>query len=482
MKKALSFLLAVVMTLSIFGENALTVSAVDNEEESVSVADRYEYSYGFLKYCLINYGDTNVNYPGYYSVSNYLYLEYTHQFMVYYRSKTDDVVFSYDCYSKDGKQRYFALQFTMNKIEQSKYLIQASNFNDVYGTAYVTPDSYNSETLLIFTLTKGSFSGPVVYDEEFQEVYSDAFEWGTREWNMLIYNNFGLTLGNLKFKNLYPENTDLYLDLFKVSFNTNGHGTAPSEITVREGYTINNPGQLTADGYVFKGWFKEASCKNAWNFSTDKVYSDLTLYAKWEKAACTHSNTYEVKEKVINSTCVIEGHYDKVTYCNDCGAEIERVTLNTGLGSHSFTKYVYNNDATVEKDGTETAKCDYCDAKDTRTKPGTKLNLNISIKGYKSSISVDYNSKLIFHTTTEAPDGYKIVWSNGQEGSTCTINKATDKEYKISAKLVRISDGSTVKASQEETVNVDNGFFAKIIAFFRGLFGSLPVYEDNSRK
>ena len=34
---------------------------------------------------------------------------------------------------------------------------------------------------------------------------------------------------------------------------------------------------------------------------------------------------------------------------------------------HSFTNYVYNNDTTCEKNGTETAKCDNCDATDTRT-------------------------------------------------------------------------------------------------------------------
>ncbi len=41
--------------------------------------------------------------------------------------------------------------------------------------------------------------------------------------------------------------------------------------------------------------------------------------------------------------------------------------------THSFTNYVYNNDATCTEDGTETATCDVCNEKDTRTKPGTAL-------------------------------------------------------------------------------------------------------------
>ena len=34
-------------------------------------------------------------------------------------------------------------------------------------------------------------------------------------------------------------------------------------------------------GCIFKGWYKEASCTNLWNFSTDTVTENTTLYAKW---------------------------------------------------------------------------------------------------------------------------------------------------------------------------------------------------------
>ena len=41
---------------------------------------------------------------------------------------------------------------------------------------------------------------------------------------------------------------------------------------------------------------------------------------------------------------------------------------------HSFVNYIYNNDATTEADGTETATCEHgCGATDTRTAEGTKL-------------------------------------------------------------------------------------------------------------
>ena len=88
----------------------------------------------------------------------------------------------------------------------------------------------------------------------------------------------------------------------------------------------------------------------------------------------------------------------------------------------------------------------------------------------------------MFHTDADAPEGYMIIWSTGASGSTCTIDSAVNGEYRIRADLVRTADNVVVSSSKEETVTVNTGFFAKIIAFFRQLFGALPVYEDNIRK
>ena len=119
---------------------------------------------------------------------------------------------------------------------------------------------------------------------------------------------------------------------------------------------------------------------------------------------------------------------------------------------------------------------------ETTGSPDPEVIPDINIKNYKSSLSVDYKAKLIFHSDIEAPKGYKIVWSNGDEGSTCTIEQAVEGEYKIKADLVKTSDNKVVKSTKVETVKVNTGFFAKIIAFFRNLFKSLPVYEDNNKK
>lgn len=66
-----------------------------------------------------------------------------------------------------------------------------------------------------------------------------------------------------------------------VTFNMNGHGTAPTSQTINYGGKVTKPNDPSAAGYTFGGWYKEATCTNAWNFSSDTVTANTTLYAKW---------------------------------------------------------------------------------------------------------------------------------------------------------------------------------------------------------
>lgn len=67
-----------------------------------------------------------------------------------------------------------------------------------------------------------------------------------------------------------------------VTYDVQGHGTAPAGQTdIRVGSTIDRPEDPSEPGYRFDGWYKDAACTMAWNFDTDIVQSDTTLYAKW---------------------------------------------------------------------------------------------------------------------------------------------------------------------------------------------------------
>lgn len=75
---------------------------------------------------------------------------------------------------------------------------------------------------------------------------------------------------------------------YTVSFDRNGHGTAPSAQTVNANGTANMPSPApTADGFRFEGWCKEADCTTPYEFSTP-VTENIILYAKWTAVVVEH--------------------------------------------------------------------------------------------------------------------------------------------------------------------------------------------------
>lgn len=67
-----------------------------------------------------------------------------------------------------------------------------------------------------------------------------------------------------------------------VSFNKNGHGTAPASQTVELNGKAVKPADPTAEGYVFRGWYTTAECTTEFDFNTP-ITADTTLYAKWNE-------------------------------------------------------------------------------------------------------------------------------------------------------------------------------------------------------
>ena len=71
-----------------------------------------------------------------------------------------------------------------------------------------------------------------------------------------------------------------YASVYTVTFNKNGHGTAPDDQKVESGMTASEPSMQDADGYLFAGWYTTANCTTKFDFST-KINANKTLYAKW---------------------------------------------------------------------------------------------------------------------------------------------------------------------------------------------------------
>lgn len=89
------------------------------------------------------------------------------------------------------------------------------------------------------------------------------------------------------------ENTTLYAKWAKtwtVTFDANGHGTAPAAQTVEEGENAVKPADLTAEGYSFQGWYTDTRYTMEYDFSKE-VTEDITVYAKWVKKPIVSFNT-----------------------------------------------------------------------------------------------------------------------------------------------------------------------------------------------
>ena len=75
--------------------------------------------------------------------------------------------------------------------------------------------------------------------------------------------------------------------VYTVTFDANGHGTAPSSQEVVENQHVIEPAALSAAEWIFGGWYKEAECTNAWDFASDVVTGNTTLFAKWTAAVAS---------------------------------------------------------------------------------------------------------------------------------------------------------------------------------------------------
>ena len=80
---------------------------------------------------------------------------------------------------------------------------------------------------------------------------------------------------------LYAKWTAIPPATYTVTFDSQGGSTVDSATGVSAGATITAPASPTKSGFTFGGWYKEASYVTLWNFGTDKVTANITLYAKW---------------------------------------------------------------------------------------------------------------------------------------------------------------------------------------------------------
>ena len=92
-----------------------------------------------------------------------------------------------------------------------------------------------------------------------------------------------------------------------VFFSVRNHGALPQPyIGIEKGSKIEEPPIPTAESYTFIGWFKEKDCINKWDFATDMVQEDITLYAGWIESGV--EKLYRVSFDTLNHGIMPEAY------------------------------------------------------------------------------------------------------------------------------------------------------------------------------
>lgn len=167
----------------------------------------------------------------------------------------------------------------------------------------------------------------------------------------------------------------------------------------------------------------------------------------------TEAHEHSYKETVTTAaTCTEEG---VKTYTCECGDTYTEAIPATG---HSFTNYVYNEDATYEADGTETAKCDNCDETDTRTAEGTQLSYT-----YTDMDATKYAKSSVNVRNMPGTDGEKLgsLSFNQEVKVTGQCNETGWYRIEYSGETAYVSDSylvdNKVETAKNENKSSDNG-------------------------
>ena len=125
---------------------------------------------------------------------------------------------------------------------------------------------------------------------------------------------------------------------YTVNFDTQG-GSPVASVKVEHGKTVTKPADPKKTSFTFGGWYKERECTTPWNFTTDTVTADITLYAKWQTTSTTsitiHFDPYKMRcfkqpgfSPVYNNDTVYKGDLLQFEATPQSGQLLNKWTVN----------------------------------------------------------------------------------------------------------------------------------------------------------
>ena len=233
------------------------------------------------------------------------------------------------------------------------YFVNKDNWSDVKAYAWNGNCDNNADYPgASMTQTDKTYNGYNIYSITLNKRYANILFNGSngKTSDLSCYSN--------KDKMYYNNDWIDYTHDVTVTFDENGHGTKPTAQRVIKGSKITEPTALSATGYTFGGWYKEAACTNKWNFTTDLANTDLTLYAKWSPisyninytAPTNGTYTIQVGNKAAVSANTTANYKETITLVNtpNKGYLFDKWTITPTVSiTNSKTFLMPANDVTV---------------------------------------------------------------------------------------------------------------------------------------
>ncbi|MBQ4338691.1 MAG: leucine-rich repeat domain-containing protein [Clostridia bacterium] len=212
------------------------------------------------------------------------------------------------------------------------------------------------------------------------------------------------------------------------------------------------------------------------NFDTTRY-----IYADRNEIAVNGVSVYPLDGDIIKG--------ERVVF--EIPANVEQVTITPLVNNAEFTyineEYTFGN---VDDDTVGIFKLATTDDNSSQ-KPGmtivNKDDITDVVIKTPSTTTISYGDSIILHTelTQTLPVGWKIKWtvSNGNfsitvsgDASACTLTPAKSGDTTVTV-ILYDAEGNEV-SKDEQTLTSKAGFFDKIIAFFKKLFGATKVYDQ----
>ncbi|UTY23628.1 InlB B-repeat-containing protein [Treponema denticola] len=288
---------------------------------------------------------------------------------------------------------------------------------------------------------------------------------------------------------------------FKVEFNAKDGTPEPDTQYIENGGKVTEPPNPAQAGYTFGGWYKNADCSDGqeWNFATDTVTGNMTLYAKWVPGNGTPYMVEHYQQNVENNSYTLAGTETK--YGTTGGA----INANDIKKEYQGFDYVSMDPdpATIAADGNTVVKLYYNRKTYNVTFSVDGSNGSISATnviggtGSTSPVTVKYGGSITF--TAMPNTGYAVDSWTGATVDTSNNKKATlsnvsadttvtvrfKKVYTVTFRVVDGKGGSLQGSyggltkianynndgSEQEFTNVSNG---STVTFNAVPLGSVP--------